>query len=96
MLELYAVQQIKEMGSQIIFQQMEHCHTGVQSKDFWAELYLEDGLEELSPLHGFQDLLIYPPMNFFLWEYVKDQVYSIRIPSVPNLQECRRNPITNV
>jgi hypothetical protein len=37
---------------------MEYCHTGIQSfKNFWAESYLENGLEESNPFHSLQDFI---------------------------------------
>jgi len=35
---------------------------------------------------GHQDRRISPPLDFFLWGYVKDKVFSTPVPNITNLK----------
>jgi len=44
------------------------------------------GLEEMVRHAGHHDRRISPPFDFFLWQYVKDKVFSTPVPDITNLK----------
>jgi len=44
------------------------------------------GLGEMVRHPDHHDRRISPPLDFFLWEYVKDKVFSIPVPDIKNLK----------
>ena len=44
------------------------------------------GLGEMVRHPGHHDRRISPPLDFFLWEYVKDKVFLTLVPDITNLK----------
>jgi len=44
------------------------------------------GLGEMIQHPGHHDRQISPPLDFFLWGYVKDKVFSTPVPGITNLK----------
>jgi len=66
---------------------MVHLHTGVQMfVGFWMQHFQTDGLGEMVRHPGHHDHRISPPLDFFLWGYVKDKMFSTPVPDITNLK----------
>jgi len=65
---------------------MVHLHTGVHMfVGFWVQRLQTVGLGEVVRHPGHHDRRISRPLDFFLWGYVKDKVFSTPIPDITNL-----------
>ena len=53
---------------------------------FWMQHFQTGGLEEMAQHPGHHDRRISPRLNFFLWRYVKDKVFSTPVPDITNLK----------
>ena len=53
---------------------------------FWMQHFLRGGLEEMVRHPGHHDRRISPTIDFFLWRYVKDKVFSTPVPGITNLK----------
>ena len=63
---------------------MMHLHTGVQMfVGFFMQHFQTGGLGEMVRHPGYHDIT---PLDFFLWQYVKDKVFSTPVPDITNLK----------
>jgi len=53
---------------------------------FWMQHFQTVGLGEMVRHPGHRDRRISPPLDFFLWGYVKDKVLSTPVPDITNLK----------
>ena len=53
---------------------------------FWMQHFQTGGLEEMILQPDHHDHRISPPINFFLWRYVKDKVFRTPVPNITNLK----------
>ena len=67
---------------------MVHLHTGVHMfVGFLMQIFQTGGLGEMVRHPGHHDRRISPtPLDFFLWRYVKDKVFSTPVPDITNLK----------
>jgi len=66
---------------------MVHLHTGVHMfVGFWMQLFQTGGLGKMVRHPGHHDCRISPTLDFLLWGYVKDKVFSTPVPDITNLK----------
>ena len=66
---------------------MVHLHIGVHMfVGFWMQHFQTGGLGEMAQHPGHHDRRISPTLDFFLWAYVKDKVFSTPVPDITNLK----------
>ena len=66
---------------------MVHLHTGLHMfVGFWMQRFQTGGLGEMVRHPGHHDCRVSPPLNLFLWGYVKDTVFSTPVPDITNLK----------
>ena len=66
---------------------MLELYTGVQMfVGFWMQHFQTGGLGEMVRHRGHHDRRISPPLDFFLWRYVKDKVFSTPVPDITDLK----------
>jgi len=53
---------------------------------FWMQRFQTGGLGETVRHTGHHDHRISPPLDFFLWGYVKHKVFSTPVPDITNLK----------
>ena len=53
---------------------------------FWMQHFQTGGFEEMVRHPGHHDRRISPHLDFFLWGYVKDKVFSTPVPDITNLK----------
>jgi len=53
---------------------------------FWMQHFQTGALGEMVRHPDHHDRRISPPLDFFLWEYVKDKVFSTPVPDITNLK----------
>jgi len=53
---------------------------------FWMQHFETGGLGAMVRHSGHHDHRISPPLDFFLWQYVKDKVFSTPVPDITNLK----------
>jgi len=54
------------------------------------------GLGEVIRQPGHHDRRISPPLDFFLWRYVKDKVFSKPVPDITNLKARNTDAFTTI
>jgi len=63
------------------------CHVFIVTFGFWMQHFQTGGLGEMVRHPGHHDRRISsPPLDFFLWRYVKDKVFSTPVPDITNLK----------
>jgi len=66
---------------------MAHLNTGVHMfVGFGMQHFQKGGLGEMVRHPGHHDRRISSPLDFFLWRYVKDKVFSTKVPDITNLK----------
>ena len=84
----------KLRGIQTIFLQLLKliskilCHVFIVIFGFWIQHFQKGGLGEMVRNPGHHDRRISPPppLDFFLWGYIKDKVFSTPVPDITNLK----------
>ena len=70
-----------------ISNKMVQLHTGVQMfVCFWMQHFQTGRLGEMVRHPGHHDRRISPPLDFFIWRYVKDKVFSTPVPDITNVK----------
>ena len=62
------------------------CHVFIVTFGFWMQHFQTGGLGEMVRHPGHHDRRILRPLDFFLWGYVKDKVFSTPVPDITNLK----------
>ena len=62
------------------------CHVFIVTFGFWMQHFQTGGLGEMVRHPGHHDRRISPPLDFFLWRYVKDKVFWTPVPDITNLK----------
>ena len=64
------------------------CHVFIVTFGFWMQHFQTGGLGEMVRHPDHHDLQISPrpPLDFFIWGYVKDKVFSTPVPNIANLK----------
>jgi len=76
---------------------MVHLHTGVRMfVGFWMQHFQTGGLGEMVRHTGHHDRRISPPLDFFLWWYVKDKLFSTPVPNITNLKARITDAFTTI
>ena len=66
---------------------MVHLHIGFRMfVGFWMQHFQTGGLGEVVRHPGHHDRRISPPLDFFLWGYIKDKVFWTPVPDITNLK----------
>jgi len=66
---------------------MVQLHTGFHPFfGFWMQHFQTGGLGEIVRHPDRHNRRISPPLDFFLWGYVKDKVFSTPVPDITNLK----------
>ena len=66
---------------------MVHLSTGVQMfVGFWIQHFQTGGLREMVRHPGQPRSPDITPLDFFLWGYVKDKMFSTSVPDITNLK----------
>ena len=64
---------------------------------FWMQHFQTGGLGEMVRHPGHHDRQISPPtLDFFLWGYVKDKVFSTPVPDITNLKARITNAFATI
>ena len=58
----------------------------IVTSGFWIQHFETGGLAEMVRHPGHHDHRISPRLDFFLWGYVKDKVFSTPVPDITNLK----------
>jgi len=63
---------------------------------FWMQYFQTGGLGEMVRRPGHNDRQISPHLDFFLWRYVKDKLFSTPVPDITNLKARITDPIATI
>jgi hypothetical protein len=62
------------------------CHVSIVTFGFWMQHFQTGGLGEMVRDPGHHDRRLSTPLDFLLWGYVKDKVFSTPVPDITDLK----------